>query len=229
MGNQQSNFLNEEQKQVLLSGKLGDGCISINKYGKGYYSTNSIHEEYITFKHVLLGNIASKIRYIPKNGYAQTPIYTFGSCTHPEITIIKYMSIPETLSHLTELGIALWLYDDGSLHRDKMFFNLNTHKFSYKEQLDYFIPFFNNLNIYPKILKETKKDGREFYYLYISRYNGGFEITKILLKYPLNCFSYKRWDSETILKWSKLQEQLKSTDKVYNNIQKGVLLRHITL
>lgn len=32
-------------------------------------------------------------------------------------------------------------------------------------------------------------------------------------KQLISCYSYKLWSSETIQKWSKLQEKLKSTDK----------------
>jgi hypothetical protein len=131
MGNQQSCVLTEEQKQVLLSAKFGDGHISTNKSGSGVYSTNCIHLEYISFKQQLLSNISLKPTFIEHNGYSQTPIYTLRSKAYPEITAIKQMSIPESLTQIKELGLALWLYDDGSLHKDKLFFNINTHKFSY--------------------------------------------------------------------------------------------------
>lgn len=33
---------------------------------------------------------------------------------------------------------------------------------------------------------------------------------KILEKYPIDCFKYKLWSSETIQNWSKLKAELKS-------------------
>lgn len=227
MGHQKSYVLTKEQIQVFLSGKFGDGHISTNNSGSGKYSTNCIHSEYINFKKKLLGDISGKLGYIEKNGYSQTPIYTLSSLTCPEINEIKLLSISESLNQLTDLGVALWLYDDGSLHKDKLFYNINTHKFTYEEQRNYFIPFFNSLNIYPKIISETKKDGRKFYYLYISRYDGAFEITNILRKYPIGCYSYKLWDTEDIYKWNKLQEKILSSGKQLTNIQKGSMLRRM--
>lgn len=97
---------------------------------------------------------------------------------------------------MNDLGLALWIYDDGSLHKNKLFYNINTQGFPKEIQEELFIPFFNRFNIYPKLTVERKRDGREFWYLRISKYEG----------------AYKRWSSETIQKWSKLQEELKSTD-----------------
>lgn len=34
-------------------------------------------------------------------------------------------------------------------------------------------------------------DGREFWYLRISRYEGAYEITQLLNKYPVHCYNYK--------------------------------------
>lgn len=54
--------LSNEQIQVLLTGKFGDGCLSTPKscVDNSLYSSNSIHEEYVDFKMKLLGNLASK-------------------------------------------------------------------------------------------------------------------------------------------------------------------------
>lgn len=127
---------------------------------------------------------------------------------------------------LNELGIALWFYDDGSLHYKYGFFNLNTHEFSKEFQQDVLIPYFNNLGMKPKLLEEKKKDGRIFYYLYFGKHFGTFEIMEILQKYPIDCFKYKLWSSETIQNWSKLKTELKSrnievTPRKFTNILNG--------
>jgi hypothetical protein len=41
----------------------------------------------------------------------------------------------------------------------------------------------------------------------------------------LDYYSYKRWSSETIQKWSKVQEYLKSTDKVLTSRQLSSLMK----
>lgn len=37
-----------------------------------------------------------------------------------------------------------------------------------------------------------------------------FDNEQLQEKYPINCYNYKRWSSETIQKWSKTQGSLKS-------------------
>ena len=60
-------------------------------------------------------------------------------------------------------------------------------------------------------LKE-KKNGREFWYLRIGKYDGAYKISELLKKYYVSCYEYKIWSSETIQIWSKMQEYLKSND-----------------
>ena len=210
MENQQLHVFNEEQLQVFLTSQLGDGCISTTNSNSTVYSTNCIYEEYIDFKISLLGNMFGNKGFLLKNGYAQKPIWTMHSKALKELLYIKQLSIRNIIENLTELGVALWFYDDGSLHQNKLFYNLNTHKFDKKIQEEIFIPFFNSIEIYPKLRIERKKDGREFYYLSIGKFDGAIKISQILSKYYVECYSYKMWSSETIQKWSKLQEKLKS-------------------
>jgi len=229
MDNQQLYNLNEKQLQVILSSTLGDGNLYRKKETHNYLmSTNCIHKEYLEFKKLLLEDLSFNIGFISKNGYKQKPIYTLSTKRNKSITKIANLDLKSKLNLLSTLGLALWFYDDGSLHKTKLFYNLNTHKFSKKEN-EIIANFLLKYNIKAKVTKETKKDGRVFYYLRIGKYDGAYEINKILSTYPLNCFKYKLWSSETILKWSKLQEKLKSTDKVYSNMQLGKLFAKITL
>lgn len=210
MENQQLCIFNEEQLQVFLTSQLGDGCISTTNSNSTIYSTNCIYEEYIDYKSSLLGDMFCCKQYLLKNGYAQKPIWLMYSKASKVLLDIKNLPIEDIVGNLTELGIALWFYDDGSLHKKKLFYNLNTHKFSKEVQEKVFIPFFNSIGIYPKVRIERKKDGREFYYLSIGKFDGAMKISQILSKYYVKCYSYKIWSSETIQKWSKLQERLKS-------------------
>lgn len=226
MGNQQLYNLNNNQLQVLFSGVLGDGHLTIpgNNRLNSKYQTNCKFSEYLSFKQILLGNLGLNISRLEKNGFSQTPIFTLTSKAHEDITKIRKLSLEEILNSLDDLGIALWLYDDGSLHKTKMFYNLCTHSFPLEIQEKLFIPFFNKRNIFPKITKECKKDGRIFYYLRISRFEGAYEINKILQKYPIDCYKYKLWSSETIQGWSKLQAKLKSEGKTVSFKMFGMLL-----
>ena len=222
--------LSNEQIQVLLTGKFGDGCLSTPKscVDNSLYSSNSIHEEYVDFKMKLLGNLASKKSRISSNGYAKTPIWQFHTHVSPDITKIKNMDIETALNLMDDLGVALWFYDDGSLHKTKLFYNLNTQAFSQEINQDLFVPFLSKFGIFAKPTIERKRDGREFWYLRISRYEGAYEITQLLNKYPVHCYNYKVWSSETIQKWSKLQEQLKSIDATNLSIRSiAAMLRRI--
>lgn len=230
--NQQLQSLSNEQLQVFLSGRLGDGCITTTNSNSTYYCTNCKYEEYIDFKSKLLGNMFKAKSYNESNGYCKTPIYTMRSCSDNILKTIKDLPIEDVLENLNDLGIALWFYDDGSLHKKNYFYNLNTQSFSKEVQEELFLPFFNNLNIFPKLQVENKKDGRQFWYLRITKYEGAAEVSKILEKYPLSCYDYKRWSSETIQKWSKLQEELKRQGKTpsdYCAYSLGCMMRNIVL
>ena len=227
MDNQQLSDLTVEQEQVLLTGIFGDGCLRKNSKNS-VYTTNCIHKEYLEFKKNLLGDLnTGEIHYQAINGYSGTPIYRISSKTDERVTRVHNYSIETALSRLTDLGVAMWIYDDGSMHKDKLFHNINTHKYSEEVNRELLIPFFNTYNIYPKVTKEVKKDGRIFYYLRVSKYEGSYEISKILEKYPVDCFKYKSFSSETILSWSKLQVELKSRGIDCNYIRFGKLLNEL--
>lgn len=213
MGNQQLYNLNQNQLQILLSGYFGDGCFHKNPQQYKYRTTYStIHEEYSVYRRHLLGDLFSnhKERKINYGYSSKNNIYIDTTRSLDILTDIYNLSIEDKLNSMTELGIALWFYDDGSLHHKSLFYNLNTQSFSKEVQEEYFIPFFNKHNIFPKIQIERKKSGKIYYYLRIPKYEGSCEIAKILSRNYLKCFDYKVWSSETIQKWSKLQERLKS-------------------
>ena len=229
MKNRQSAIieLSNEQLQVILTGKFGDGCLIKNPTCRDYnYSTNCIHREYIEYKAKLLGELVTDrgIRQYENKGYKNNIIYSVSSISTPLITKIKNLSLKESLNLMDNLGFALWLYDDGSLHKTKYFYNINTQKYSYEENEYIIKPFLlEHFNIKAKTTVERKKDGREYWYLRVGKWDGSTIITQILQKFPINCYNYKLWDSETIQKWSKLQEQLKSTNKDISSIHPRTL------
>lgn len=223
--------LSENQKQVFLSGILGDGCIATSNSNSTYFTTNCKFEEYIDYKISLLGELFKNKKCQAENGYCKTPIFIMRSKSDSRLLELKNLDISEILASLSDLGIALWFYDDGSLHKSNLFYNLNTHSFPRSVQEEYFIPFFNKKGIYPTLQVEKKKDGRQFWYLRIGKFSGADRISAILEKYPVSCYSYKRWSSEAIQKWSKFQEELKSTDVDFNSLSiqaKAALFKKLT-
>jgi len=223
MGNNRqsaANKLSNEQIQVLITGKFGDGSLCYNSQAKKHpdinynwhYQTNSINLEYIQFKKDLLGNLVNHniVTRINK-GYKINNIYSICSVSCVAITEIATESLEDSLNRMDELGLALWFFDDGSLHNKRSFYNLNTQAYSEEINRNLFVPFLKNkFNITAIPTIERKKDGREFWYLRIRKFEGAFYISKLLESYNLNCFRYKLISSETIQKWSKLQEELKS-------------------
>lgn len=224
MDNKQLYSFTREQTQVFLTARLGDGCICTSNSNSTYYSSNCKHLEYLEFKKKLVGK--GKIYLQERNGYSNTPIYIYYGGAYPELKLIKNLSLEEVLSNLDDLGLALWFYDDISLHKRDMYYNLNTQKFSKEEHYEILVPYFKTLGITAKVRMDMHHN-HPLYYLGINKYNGANIVSSILSKYPINCYSYKLWSSETIQKWSKLQEQLKSIDKNLTERQLSHLWRFL--
>ena len=180
--------ITNEQKQVMLSGILGDGCLKSN----GAMVFNCAHKEYMELKKKLLGNLCtSDVRESMNQGYKKAYIYTI-SCRVSEYgkSLLNYTH-QDIVNELDELGIALWMFDDGSRHKKNNFYNINTHAIERNIEDKILIPFFNKLGIYPSVLTETKKDGRVFSYLYVSKWNGAMLLSKMMRKIGLECYDYK--------------------------------------
>jgi len=143
---------------------------------------------------------SSGIKHRINHGYKVGSIYTLDTFSHAELSRIKESSIERNLNRLTELGLALWFYDDGSLHQKKHFYNLNTHQFSFEFNKDVLIPFFKSaLDINGKVRFDRKKDGRCYPYLSFNRVSGNaVNIHLLLEKFPVKCYKYKRFGTTTI-------------------------------
>lgn len=204
--------LTEPELQLCLSLYLGDGSF-VKQTVNGNYGihTSCIYKESLNFKKSLVTNlITSDIKEVENNGYKKGGrIFKMHFHSNPEISKVFNLSLSEKVHLLNDLGLALWFYDDGSLHKDKLFYNLNTHAFTVEDQLE-MLEVLKKFSIYGKITSETKKDGRKFFYIAVSKYSGSFEIANILTKYKINEMSYKLWSSETIQTWSTFQEEWKS-------------------
>lgn len=191
--------LNNNQVQVILTGTFGDGSVRLLKTTASY-TTNCKMKDYLEFKKELLGNIDTKdINRTDINGFSQTYIWNLRTNSHPEIKEIHEKSLIEKLSMLDELGIAMWMYDDGSLHNRLRFYNLNTHAFS--EQDNRVISDFLNkrLGIYSRVMIERKKDGRVFYYIYIPPCGGAYKLSDIMSQFPIESYKYKIIPEEEII------------------------------
>lgn len=182
--------LNNEQVQVALTATFGDGHMRMTP-NRASYGTNCKMREYIEFKNKLLGNLSSDVKRVDKNGFSQTYIHTLISKSHPEFKLIHSMSLNEKLNLLDDLGIALWMYDDGSIHKKHHFYNINTQSFN-EEDNGIISKFLNDrLGIYSRVMTERKKDGRVFYYIFVPPCGGAYKLSELMSKYPIEEYSYK--------------------------------------
>lgn len=217
-------IITNAQKQVLLSGILGDG--SLIKNGGGAMSFSCQHREYMEFKKKLLGDLASEVREVQNNGYKKGTIYTLRCKASDYGKLLFKYSYEDIMREIDELGIAMWLADDGSRHKTANFYNINTHAISREVEESILIPYLNKLDIYPKVLTETKTDGRVFSYLYISKWKGAMELSRMLRKLNLSCYDYKLTPIELEDTYFKLKDNKDfiegSTQKRTNLIKKDL-------
>ena len=104
--------LNENQLQVILSGILGDGCITTTNSNSTLFITNCKYEEYIDFKISLIGDLFKNKRKQECNGFCSTPIFIMRTKSDKRLEQMKNLSIETIIDNLSELGIALWFYDE---------------------------------------------------------------------------------------------------------------------
>ena len=178
--------MNERQKQVIISGWLGDGTLPKN--GKNhYFETGCKYKSYVDFKASILNNILRpKFYSIRPSGYTGNGIHYITTRNHIYITRVANMSLDEILNKLNDFGIALWFYDDGSLHKTKFFYNLNTQAFSYGENQVIAKYLENRFNIKCVIRRD-----KSYYYISINKLGGADKINSLLKKYPIDCYKYK--------------------------------------
>lgn len=193
--------MNNELYQLLLSGKIGDGCFitqtkkSSNK--RYYFLTNSINSDYIKHKQDIFtknGIFTRKLNC--SSGYKKTSkIYGFSTNVISEVTEIGNMNIEDVLDNLDLKGLIYYYLDDGTLHKHKHFMHIYCNTFSEHEA--------NKLiellyKYYPikkcKLAYDRKKDGRIFPYIRIpvpTAREFSKDIRKFLIDNNINSLLYK--------------------------------------
>lgn len=216
--------MTREAEQTLLSGILGDGHIRRPKgiAGNSLFQTNCIYEDYINLKANYLKEFNPHIGVVEKNGYAQKRIFTLRTRVHKDITEMYNMSIEQVVNDLDSLGLALWFYDDGSLHKNRHFYNLNTHAFDVEIQEDIFLPKLKMFGMIGTITSETKKDGRFFNYIMIKRKDGANLISELLREHSVESYAYKLWPELNEYYWREV-----ASDPKFKNVYSGVFTREV--
>ena len=112
--------INEIQNQIILSGLLGDGNLKKNgKYNYYYRECHSIKEsDYLHWKFEQLKPLTNNcsITYQEPRRPTQNPQETFNTKTLKELIPYSKMSKSEIILNLNELGLLLYILDDGWKH-----------------------------------------------------------------------------------------------------------------
>jgi len=204
--------LTKQDHQVILASLLGDGCAYHRKPCKEKSLVlSSKNRKYLLYKCLDLGkNLFSERGFKAMDNSAGfkkgSKIYSKESFSHPEITKLAQQDPTKWVESLDECGLALWFFDDGSLHQKKKFYHLYTNAFT-KEQVESFIDILKRkFGVEGRLRFDRKKDGRSFPYIYFGTESAKI-ISAILSKYGGHELNYKIIPSSTtISKESRDQE-----------------------
>ena len=113
--------INEIQNQIILSGLLGDGNLKKNGLYNYYYrECHSVkEEEYLRWKFDNLSPLTNgcSVTYQKPRKETQNPQCTFNTKTLKELIPYSKMSKSDIILNLNELGLVLYILDDGWKHR----------------------------------------------------------------------------------------------------------------
>jgi LAGLIDADG DNA endonuclease family len=181
---------------LTLNALFGDGCATVVRSGNVALNFSSTCHQLIQYKASLLSsNVHS--RYQDPKAYGKKLMhFTTGTVNN------FCMDKAKRIQDITMADFILWYLDDGSYHKSKHYMNLCSHALGYELNIILQEHLLNKLGIKTTVTSETKKDGRVFYYLYISTYSVKFLkplIEKFIYEHNITDMLYKIGkSSETI-------------------------------
>lgn len=116
-----SPTLSAEQDQVILGGLLGDGTLSGRKRPSSlphYAESHSVAQEgYLRWKAAALANLGTTVTGVDQSDGkgGVHPTMTMRTRAVPALYHYRGMKPTERLGDLGDLGVAVWLMDDGSI------------------------------------------------------------------------------------------------------------------
>jgi len=203
MGNQQGGDSMKTLKKlvnpILLSGKLGDGCIYKNNEEQLDFNISfvSINLDYLSYKRdqlskiVKVGNIRTQ-----KSGYKSGAFsYTFATHMSKHITKVANMSISECIESLNKESFIMYYLDDGTYHQKKHFMHLYCNKFTVEETQQLIDKIYSMYPVKIGALRwDKKRDGRAYPYIYIPVKTANEirkDVEKFLIKNEIHSMLYK--------------------------------------
>lgn len=160
--------LTYDEEQILIGSLLGDGNLSIGKFGK--YPTyredkKKEHRDYLEYKNEILHRFNSKVSMRTRQNKArkiQFDIYNLTTATIPVFQSYYEKFYPngkkilpvDLLEKVDPLGLSIWFCDDGSYGQLYKFIQISTHCFTFKEHEIMVDWFKRKFNISPRISKD---------------------------------------------------------------------------
>lgn len=143
--------LNEIQRQLIISGTLGDGHIDKRIDQPMYIECHADDEkDYMFWKYDILKNMCNKppvykaknvIKHFGEKEYLCKPSYRLNSRIVDDLKEIRSMTIMEKINCLNEFGLSTYMLDDG--YRSDSNWELCVAKFT-KEDREFFIDYCND-------------------------------------------------------------------------------------
>lgn len=156
--------LNNIQRELIISGTLGDGHIDRRINQPMYIECHAEDEkDYMFWKYDVLKNMCNKepvykkeniIKHFGDKEYICKPSYRLNSRIVDDLKSIRSMSIIEKISNLNEFGLSTYILDDG--YRSNSNWEICVAKFNQEEKL-FFIQYCKNKF---NLICWTKKDDR---------------------------------------------------------------------
>lgn len=115
-----SPTLSQEQEQVILGGLLGDGSMARQGMLSGYATSHSVRQEsYLLWQAEALSNLRPTVRRSMQTDGAggSHPTIRMHTAAVPALLAYRSMKPEEMLDRITDLGLAVWLMDDGAVKR----------------------------------------------------------------------------------------------------------------
>ena len=157
-------------ERLALNAKLGDGCIAKRKDSYGM-SFSSVSLDYLSYKRSM-AKVArpASLRTQVNGGYSRKYIHRFSVRSTIEAKEAYALSNSEAIQRLDKVDLCLWMFDDGSLHKQHGTMHLYSNMLNEVESKVLIAKIFE---LYPvekgRLSVDRKKDGRSFFYIYIPR------------------------------------------------------------
>jgi LAGLIDADG DNA endonuclease family len=129
---------------IIIGSLLGDGHIEVSNKSARYEESHSIKQkEYVDWKLEAFGKLVSYKHFgTARLGDKSFGTYSFKSLSHPNFLLFhalfyaeKKIIRPSLIDHLTPKVLAVWVMDDGSLHKSNNRIRISTDCFVYEHQL----------------------------------------------------------------------------------------------